>query len=162
MIYLKLQNIYAKYQNEFIIDNLNLNVEHGELLVLLGSSGCGKTTLLKIIAGLIHPEKGKIIIEEQDITDLTFEPLNLIDVDAVIDMTDITQQTIIRKLEKVDDITYREVKKWTWPDDNDDTTNEISGITLVGHNVDVKITMQSVIAEAANRIVLGRKAIYTY
>jgi len=71
MTYLKLQNIYAKYQNEFIIENLNLNVEHGELLVLLGSSGCGKTTLLKIIAGLIHPEQGKIIIEEQDITDFS-------------------------------------------------------------------------------------------
>ncbi len=60
-----------KYQNEFIIYNLNLNVERGELLILLGSSGCGKTTLLKIIAGLIHPEKGKIIIEEQDITDFS-------------------------------------------------------------------------------------------
>jgi ABC-type sugar transport system ATPase subunit len=60
-----------KYQNEFIIDNLNLNVERGELLILLGSSGCGKTSLLKIIAGLIHPEKGKIIIEDQDITEFS-------------------------------------------------------------------------------------------
>ena len=71
MTYLKLQNISMKYQNEFIIDNLNFNVERGELLILLGSSGCGKTTLLKIIAGLIHPEKGKIIIEDQDITDFS-------------------------------------------------------------------------------------------
>ena len=69
--YLKLQNIYTKYQNEFIINNLNLNVERGELIVLLGSSGCGKTSLLKIIAGLIHPEKGKIIIEDQDITEFS-------------------------------------------------------------------------------------------
>lgn len=60
-----------KYQNEFIINNLNLDIERGELIILLGSSGCGKTTLLKIIAGLIHPEQGKIIIEEQDITDFS-------------------------------------------------------------------------------------------
>jgi len=61
-----------KYQNEYIIHDLNLSVERGELLILLGSSGCGKTTLLKIIAGLIHPEKGKIFIEDQDI--LEFSP----------------------------------------------------------------------------------------
>ncbi len=60
-----------KYQNEFIINNLDLNVGRGELLILLGSSGCGKTSLLKIIAGLIHPEQGKIIIEDQDITDFS-------------------------------------------------------------------------------------------
>ena len=71
MTYLKLQNIHMKYQNEYIIDNLNLNVERGELLILLGSSGCGKTSLLKIIAGLIHPEQGKIIIGDQDITEFS-------------------------------------------------------------------------------------------
>ena len=71
MTYLKLQNIHMKYQNEYIINDLNLNVEHGELLILLGSSGCGKTTLLKIIAGLINPEQGKITIKDQDITDFS-------------------------------------------------------------------------------------------
>ncbi len=60
-----------KYQNEYIIHNLNLSLERGELLILLGSSGCGKTTLLKIIAGLIHPEKGKIFIEDQDIIEFS-------------------------------------------------------------------------------------------
>lgn len=71
MTYLKLQNIHMKYQNELIINDLNLNVERGELLILLGSSGCGKTTLLKIIAGLIHPEQGLIMIEDQDITNFS-------------------------------------------------------------------------------------------
>ncbi|MHA1476206.1 MAG: ABC transporter ATP-binding protein, partial [Promethearchaeota archaeon] len=71
MTYLKLQNIHMKYQNEYIINDLNLNVQRGELLILLGSSGCGKTSLLKIIAGLIHPEKGEIIIEDQDITEFS-------------------------------------------------------------------------------------------
>lgn len=99
---------------------------------------------------------------QQDIIDLLFKPLNLINIGAILDMTNITQQTIIRKLEKADGSNYEEVKKWTWPDDNDDDTNEISGITIEGHNVDVKITMQSVIAEGSNKTVLGRKAIYTY
>jgi len=123
--------------------------------------GLGVTDLpLKTTAAISHTHINNTT--EQDITDLLFEPLNLIDIDAVLDMTNITQQTIIRKLEKADDTNYEEVKKWTWPDDNDDTTNEISGITIVGHNVDVKITMQSVIAEGSNKTVSGRKAIYTY
>ena len=99
---------------------------------------------------------------EQDITDLTFTPLNLVNIGAILDMTNITQQTIIRKLERADGSTYQEVKKWIWSDDNDDSTNEISGITIEGHNVDVKITMQSVVAEGSNKTVSGRKAIYTY
>ena len=99
---------------------------------------------------------------QQDVADLTFTPLNLIDIDAVLDLTNITQQTISRKLEKADGATYEEVKRWLWPDDNDDVTNEISGITLVGHNVDVKITMQSVTPEGSNKTISGRKAIYSY
>jgi len=99
---------------------------------------------------------------EQDILDLTFEPLNLIDIHAVLDMTNITQQTIIRQLEKADGTIYQQVKTWTWDADNDDTGDEILLGTIVGHNVDVKFTMQSVIAEGSNKTVTGRKAIYTY
>jgi len=99
---------------------------------------------------------------EQDIVDLTFEPLNLIDIDAILDMTNIIQQTIIRKFEKADGTTYQQTKLWTWPDDNDDSADEIALGTIVGHNVDVKFTMQSVVAEGSNKTVSGRKAIYTY
>lgn len=114
-----------------------------------------KTTL-----AISHTQLNNLL--EQDITDLLFEPLNLVDIDAVLDMTNITQTTTIRKLEKADGSNYEEVKKWTWPTDNDDITNEISGITIVGHNVDVKITMQSQVLEGSNKTVSGRKAIYTY
>jgi len=70
MTKLELKEISMKYERKYILDDLFLEMNHGELLVLLGESGCGKTTLLKIIAGIIEPEKGKILMDSEDITHL--------------------------------------------------------------------------------------------
>jgi hypothetical protein len=99
---------------------------------------------------------------EQDITDLLFSPLNLVDIDAILDLEVLTQQTEIRVLEKADGTNFEETSIWLWPNDNDDTTNENLKVALIGHNVDVKVTMKSLVLEGASRTVLGRKAIYTY
>lgn len=61
---LKLENIKFAYNNELIIDNLNLSVEEGSFTTLLGSSGSGKTTILKLIAGFLEPQSGIIKIDE--------------------------------------------------------------------------------------------------
>lgn len=61
---LKLENIKFAYNNELIIDNLNLSVEEGIFTTLLGSSGSGKTTILKLIAGFLEPQSGIIKIDE--------------------------------------------------------------------------------------------------
>ena len=58
-----------------VIDNLNLSVKKGEILVLLGKSGCGKTTLLNIIAGLDRPTSGEVFIEGTRIDDMTEDQL---------------------------------------------------------------------------------------
>src|SRR5262249_10293541 len=50
--------------------NLDLDVLAGEFLILLGSSGSGKTTILKMIAGFTRPNEGSIILGGQDVTDL--------------------------------------------------------------------------------------------
>lgn len=60
-----------KYEDKYILENFNLVVDDGQILVLLGESGCGKTTLLKIICGIIEPEKGCIMVDGVDITDFT-------------------------------------------------------------------------------------------
>jgi len=55
-----LQNIeYAYRQDEWALQNISLRVSEGEKLVLLGPNGCGKSTLQKVLAGLIFPHKGK-------------------------------------------------------------------------------------------------------
>src|SRR5436190_22338247 len=52
------------------LENLNLTVEDGEFLVLLGPSGGGKTTLLNLLAGLLEVTAGRILIDDRDVTDL--------------------------------------------------------------------------------------------
>src|SRR5699024_7617158 len=54
-----------------ILSNINLTLEEGEFHCLLGRSGCGKTTLLKLAAGLLQPTGGKILLEGQDVTEPT-------------------------------------------------------------------------------------------
>ena len=53
-----------------VLENISFDVAEGEVLVLLGASGSGKTTILRIIAGLELPLKGKVILHGRDVTDL--------------------------------------------------------------------------------------------
>jgi len=59
------------------VDDVSLAIEAGHLVCLLGSSGCGKTTLLRIIAGLESPSSGRIMLEGRDITDLPARERNM-------------------------------------------------------------------------------------
>jgi putative ABC transport system ATP-binding protein len=54
-----------------ILDNINLNLEQGETLAVLGASGSGKSTLLSLLAGLDTPSSGRIMIHDTDITALS-------------------------------------------------------------------------------------------
>lgn len=66
---LQLTNLTLSYTREQIaVQNLNLEVESGELLALLGPSGCGKTTTMKAVAGLLEPASGQIRLGEKEIT----------------------------------------------------------------------------------------------
>jgi ABC-type sugar transport system ATPase subunit len=54
-----------------VLDDISFEVDQGEFCILLGPSGCGKTTLLRIIAGLEHQDRGRILIDGQEVTDFT-------------------------------------------------------------------------------------------
>ena len=62
---IQLQNLTKKYGNTIVVDNLNLAVDSGEFLVVLGSSGSGKSTTLNMIAGLEIPTSGNVCFNEQ-------------------------------------------------------------------------------------------------
>lgn len=58
------------FKNTRVLENVSFDVAEGESLVLLGASGSGKTTILRIIAGLEQPDKGQVILHGKDVTDL--------------------------------------------------------------------------------------------
>ncbi|RLD74931.1 MAG: ABC transporter, partial [Bacteroidetes bacterium] len=64
---LELRNISKKYK-DFNLNNVCITIEDGKYFVLLGKSGSGKSLLLQIIAGLIHPDKGEVIVNGKYIT----------------------------------------------------------------------------------------------
>lgn len=67
---IQLNDICKSFKEKEVLRSLNLNVKKGEMFVLLGSSGCGKTTTLSIIAGLIREDKGDIYVDGSRINDI--------------------------------------------------------------------------------------------
>lgn len=66
---LEIKDVSYGYKNkDLILKNVNLIINKGEMLCLIGKSGCGKTTLLNIAAGLLKPQEGCIIINDKDIS----------------------------------------------------------------------------------------------
>lgn len=59
-------NVKKEYGNKIIIDNFNLKIDAGEFLTVVGSSGCGKTTILKMINGLIIPNNGQVLVHSEN------------------------------------------------------------------------------------------------
>src|SRR5436190_8096405 len=76
MAYLAIENLSVSYGATRVLDRVSLEVERGEMIALLGSSGCGKTTLLRSIAGFIQPEAGAIRVDGKDIAALPPEKRN--------------------------------------------------------------------------------------
>ena len=58
-----------------VLDDVSLTIKSGEFVVIMGSSGSGKTTLLSLLSGLDNPSVGRILVEEQDITDWSEDQL---------------------------------------------------------------------------------------
>lgn len=62
------ENVSKSYGNNEILKDFNLKINKGEFITIIGSSGCGKTTALKLINGLIEPDCGKLYVNKKDIS----------------------------------------------------------------------------------------------
>ncbi|MBR3611439.1 MAG: ABC transporter ATP-binding protein [Oscillospiraceae bacterium] len=68
---LEIINLCKEYDGEdFVIKNISFDVFDGEFLSILGSSGCGKTTVLRMLIGVLNPTSGKILKDGKDITEV--------------------------------------------------------------------------------------------
>jgi len=75
LIMLELINLTCGYNSKFLLKDINIKVEKGELIGIIGPNGSGKTTLLRAITRVIKPEKGKILFEKKNIEKFSFKEL---------------------------------------------------------------------------------------
>ncbi|MFX0181783.1 MAG: ABC transporter ATP-binding protein [Candidatus Hodarchaeota archaeon] len=66
--HIKIENLQKRFGKNLVLQNINLEVEQGEYVVILGPTGAGKTTFLKLMAGLLKPTKGEIYKNDQPLT----------------------------------------------------------------------------------------------
>jgi len=77
--YVRIEHVTKRFGDFVAVDNVSLTIFKGEIFCLLGGSGCGKTTLLRMLAGFESPTSGRIFIDGQDMADtLPYErPVNM-------------------------------------------------------------------------------------
>ena len=77
---LKVENLSFRYtkKSPWILKDVNLTVNEGERVGIVGPSGCGKSTLSKLLAGYIKPASGRILIDEKEIPEKGFSPVQMI------------------------------------------------------------------------------------
>ena len=73
---IKIENIHKSYGNVEVLKGIDLSVEKGEIISIVGASGAGKTTLLQIIGTLEKPDKGNIIINNTNVNTLSEKKLS--------------------------------------------------------------------------------------
>jgi molybdopterin-binding protein len=77
LLTLELVNVTKKFNGGFALGPLDLKINDNEILVMIGPTGSGKTTILNIISGLLKPDSGSILVDGQDITTLPVESRNV-------------------------------------------------------------------------------------
>ena len=79
MSIIEYKNVRMAYGEKVVVENFNLSIEKGEFVTIIGSSGCGKTTILKMVNGLVWPVDGNVLVEGRDTreTDLTMLRRNI-------------------------------------------------------------------------------------
>ncbi len=72
---IKIKNLYKFYGTQLVLKNINLEIQKGEFISIMGSSGSGKSTFLNLIGGMDLPDRGEIIVNQHDITKFNDEKL---------------------------------------------------------------------------------------
>lgn len=76
MALIELEDLHKSFNGQPVLRGLNLSIDQGETVVIMGQSGCGKSVLLKHIIGLIRPDRGRVIFAGKDLTQLSVRELN--------------------------------------------------------------------------------------
>ena len=108
---IRLENVFKAYEGKEILSDFNLAIRKGEFLTVIGSSGCGKTTVLKLINGLIRPDSGRITINGRDLSDIDLIQLRR-NIGYVIQEVGLfPHMTVARNISYVPDLIGKETKE---------------------------------------------------
>ena len=130
-IMLRVSDLKKRYGKKIVVNGVNLELKKGEIVGLLGPNGAGKTTTFYMITGMIQPNKGRIYLGEEDITDLPmykrarkgigylaqepsiFSKLTVEDnLRLVLEMTNLPKTVQKEKLEKIlEDLSITAIRK---------------------------------------------------
>ena len=66
--FIQLENITKRFGQVIANNNVTMDIQKGEILSVLGENGCGKTTLMNMIAGIYYPDSGRILINGEEVT----------------------------------------------------------------------------------------------
>lgn len=72
---IEIKNLHKKFGNKVVLKGVNLNIEKGETIVIIGRSGCGKSVLIKHIVGLLQPDEGYVKVEGKIVGNLNEKEL---------------------------------------------------------------------------------------
>ena len=70
MLTLQASDLKKAYRGRKVVDNVSLEIRQGEVVGLLGPNGAGKTTTFNLLVGLVRPDYGRVMLDDEDITDL--------------------------------------------------------------------------------------------
>ena len=68
---IEFRSVYKSFDDETVLKDVSFKIDRGETKIILGESGSGKSTILKLILGLIRPDSGQIVVDGHDITRMT-------------------------------------------------------------------------------------------
>ena len=101
---LSVRNLTIGYEDDFLIENLNIEVKTGEMVSIIGKSGSGKTTIFNAISGLIKPDSGKIFLNGEDVTGINGKVGYMLQKDLLLPFKTVTENVmlplIIKKVNK--------------------------------------------------------------
>ena len=70
-VHVQLQHVGMRFRDHVVLEDISMQVQRGQIAVIIGGSGAGKTTLLRVLVGLLRPTQGAVLIDGQDIARLS-------------------------------------------------------------------------------------------
>ncbi len=134
MSIIRFENVHKSFNGQTVLHDFSMNVQPGETKVVLGGSGSGKTTILKMVNGLVRPDRGKVWVKDREISKLPEEELNPIR--KKIGMV-FQGGALFDSLSVAENVAYRLREDGSWSEERiRETVRQLLGFVGLEHAID--------------------------